>query len=153
MYYGNEVDFYQGKGIMHLFLTQATQIWDITPHIKVKFDSGMIRLYSSTNPIHGLVMEMQAKIGDVFTVKTTAGEAPNLEKINLPSRRGDKILWALGFTEADKRTSSYDEFVTLSQERIEAEFSSHATFVCTNKPFFAFYVSAVEFPRRLWYNF
>lgn len=141
MYYGNEVVIYQGKGIMHLFLTQDTQVWDVNPHIKVQFDSGILRLFSSIDPIHGLVTEMQANTGDVFSVKVSEGETPTLEKVSLPERRGDKILWALGFTEESKRMPSHEAFVINSQQYITENQDTRHNCIFTYENVFSFHVS------------
>lgn len=138
--------FYQGKGIMRLFLTQDYQKWDITPDIKVIFESGVIRLLSNVPSNNSLVTSIQANIGEVFDVCESISNTPTIVRVILPEHRGEKILWALGFSETQKRSNSEMEFYS-RQEQLASEKPDHCLIVHTEESNFAFCVSKKRTPK------
>ena len=129
-----------GKGFMQLFVTSNSQTWDINPYVSAVFEDGTLTLFSKENRDIIYCTEKTAP-GELFHVQVFGPEKkPLLRKGNMPEGRGNKILWAMSFGEAEKRASSEEDFYS-KQPEVEKAYGSNVSIVYSKKGAYAIFLA------------
>lgn len=129
-----------GKGFMQLFVTHEGQTWDINPYVSAVFENSTLVVFSKQNRNITYGIE-KASPGELFHVQVFGHEKkPLLRKGNMPSGRGNKILWALSFAEPEKRASSEEDFYE-NQPKIEESYGSDVTIMHSKKGSYAIFLA------------
>ncbi len=102
--------------------------------VEVEFTGTKFRLYFNNT----LIESIDAVPGECYYVQPRGQiKQPTIEKAQMPSERGKKILWALDFVQSKKHAMSYEDFENRFCQVAES-YKPERTFVETKKDCYAF---------------
>ena len=127
-----------GKGFMQIFVSHNEQHWDISPYVSASFSDNTLRVFSKED-MDLIYTSCTANPGESFFIIVDGKKkAPQIVKAEMPENRGDKILWALSFAQAEKRTSSLEDFSKIQEPCLGTEHvlfrSNSYAFYLTKRP-------------------
>lgn len=100
---------------MIFFITDA-KAYPITTNIRCNFDGRFLQTFRNDE----LILSHPAHFGEAFCIQFDDESNIQLSKISLPSKRGEKIAWALSFVGDEKCKASQSEFYEKYEELVNS---------------------------------
>lgn len=147
IYSGNEsIDFYtvgKGKKTLIFFITDVKE-YPISPSVKCKFDGRFLQTFRNDE----IILSHPAHFGEAFCIEFDKENNIQLSKTSLPTKRGEKIAWALSFVGKEKCKASEADFFKTYEELVNSDLITNIA-VFSKFGRYALAVADMHFPMQM----
>ena len=127
---------------MIFFITDIKE-YPITSNIKCTFDGHFLQTFRKDE----LILSYPAHFGEAFCIQFDDENNIQLSKTALPTKRGEKIAWALSFIGNEKCKTSESDFYTRYEELVNSNvITNTAVFSKLNR--YAIAMADMHFPLQ-----